>query len=247
MCFDIRMGRIIPGSSQRCQAIITSRLNPDRTGEQCKNWKMEEGGDYCAVHRNWGDRRCKGTYSQGHEKAGERCVQVAMRGQEVCEKHGGLRGKKAVAAKEKEQKLQARMVKLLERFGAEDIERIDNPLEALKIMATEIFHHKEEMRQKVAELQGEIRYESKAGGEQLRAEMALYERAMDRCVNLLAGIAKLNIDERLAKIEEAKILLIINSIDAGINKAGITGQEAVKIRRAIARELREANHAQDKP
>lgn len=236
------MTRVIPGTDQRCQAIITSRLNPERIGEQCKNWKMPSGGDYCAVHRDWGERRCTGTYSKGHEKAGQRCVQVAMRGQSVCEKHGGLVQKPRLVAAEKERKLQARMVKLLDRFGANsEAANFDNPLEALKLLANELFDHKEQMRKYVDHLDGEVRYESKAGGEQLRAEMALYERAMDRCVNLLAGIAKLNIDERLAKIEEAKILIIITAIDTALNRAGITGDQAATMRREIANELKTAN------
>jgi hypothetical protein len=231
-----------PGTEQRCQAIITSRLNPERIGERCKNWKMPGGGDYCAVHRDWGDRRCTGTYSKGHESNGGRCVQVAMVGQPVCEKHGGLIKKPLLVAEAKEAKIRSKMVAIVEKFSEEDspARQINNPLEALKSLSGELFAHKELMRAYVSNLDGQIRYESKAGGEQLRAEMALYERAMDRCVNLLAAIAKLNIDERLAKIEEAKVILIITAVATAMNRANITNDQAVIVRRELAAELRTA-------
>ena len=229
-----------PGSDQQCTAINTGRYRPERKGERCTNWRMPGGGEFCASHRDWGDRRCKGVYSANHEKAGQQCVQVAMNGQKYCEKHGGMLQKPRLVAAAKEAKLQARMVKILQRYDV-DTTNVDNPLEALKALAVELFDHKELMRAYVNKLEGEIRYESKAGGEQLRAEMALYERAMDRCVGLLASIAKLNIDERLAKIEEAKIMAILNAIDTGINRAAVAGEQAVTIRREIAGALREAS------
>jgi hypothetical protein len=47
-----------------------------------------------------------------------------------------------------------------------------------------------------------LRYSSAEGSEQMRSEVALWERALDRCEKVLTAMARLNIDERLARVSE---------------------------------------------
>jgi hypothetical protein len=84
----------------------------------------------------------------------------------------------------------------------------------------------------------EVRYEGATGAEQLRAEVALYERAMDRAVAVLAAIARLNIEERLARVTERQADAVIDAIDAALAAAGVTGQDAARAKQAAARHLR---------
>jgi hypothetical protein len=70
-----------------------------------------------------------------------------------------------------------------------------------------------------------LRYENEAGGEQLRAEVALWERALDRCERFLTAMARLNIDERLAKISEQRAEVIITVFTVALERAGVQGEQ----------------------
>lgn len=82
-----------------------------------------------------------------------------------------------------------------------------------------------------------IRYQAGAG-EQLRAEVALYERSMDRLGKFLSDYGRLGIDERLAKITELQAEKVIAAIDAALAHAGVTGKTATEAKQVAARHLR---------
>lgn len=63
------------------------------------------------------------------------------------------------------------------------------------------------MAESVEALRGEMRYDG-AAGEQIRAEITLYERAADRLGNFLALWIKLGLDERMVKLSEKQGQLI---------------------------------------
>ncbi|MEX5713459.1 hypothetical protein AB1484_35920 [Parafrankia sp. FMc6] len=83
-----------------------------------------------------------------------------------------------------------------------DAPRVENPLEELAKVAGEIVAVKDLFRERLANLgENAWRYQGQ-GAEQLRSEVALFERALDRTVTVLGVFARLNIDERLARIAE---------------------------------------------
>ena len=88
---------------------------------------------------------------------------------------------------------------------------ITNPLEELSLIVSEVLVYKDYCAAQVAALRGDERYEGR-GGEQLRAEVALYERSLDRAGRMLIEWSRLNIDDRLARIEEAKAVAILEVI-----------------------------------
>ena len=84
-----------------------------------------------------------------------------------------------------------------------------------------------------------LRYEGKIGQEQLRAEVGLFERAMDRCMVALTSMARLNIDERLARITEAQEELILAALAYALSETLHLSQEQQReARAAIAEYLR---------
>lgn len=84
---------------------------------------------------------------------------------------------------------------------------------------------------------GGIRYRGGAG-EQLRAEVALYERAMDRLGKFLSDFGRLRVDERLAKISERQADTVIGAIEAALNAAGVRDQgQRTAAKEAAARHL----------
>ncbi|UXY28574.1 hypothetical protein N8I87_19750 [Streptomyces sp. HUAS TT20] len=155
-----------------------------------------------------------------------------MRGQAVCRKHGGASPQARAAAERRQVEGQARS--LLAELGVAPVE---DPLAQLLRLAGEVLAWQRATAQLVNELES-IRYRAANGTEQLRAEVLIYERAMDRAVNVLAAIARLGIDERLVAVTEKQADVVVAAINAAMEAAGISGEQAEQARRAAAQHLR---------
>lgn len=115
---------------------------------------------------------------------------------------------------------------------------VTDPLTAMAQVAGEITAVKDIFRDRIARLSEEAwRYEDAKGAEQLRAEVALYERALDRSVKVLDSLARMNIDERLVVINERQAELIARFATAFARRLGVD-PGAPEVRQAIAAELR---------
>lgn len=101
-----------------------------------------------------------------------------------------------------------------------DVEPLADPLTQLALLAAQAVAWKDAMAAQVNALTS-LRYEGKVSGEQLRAEVILWERALDRCERFLVAMARLNIDERLAEISETQGRLIVSFIIAALGRFGI--------------------------
>jgi hypothetical protein len=120
-----------------------------------------------------------------------------------------------------------------------DVAPIADPLSELAKIAGQVVAWKDMLADKVNDLNS-LRY-STEGGEQLRAEVALWERAMDRCEKFLTAMARLNIDERLARISERQADIIIKAVTATLAERGLSPEEQAEARRDVARRLRVAS------
>jgi len=151
-------------------------------------------------------------------KDGQPCRGAAMRGIDKCRMHAG---KRSAAVK-----LQADAADALARL---DVPPVEDPLSELAKVCGQVLAWKDSMAEKVNDLGGTLRYESDGeggSGEQLRAEVALWERALDRCERFLTAMARLNIDERLARISEERAELMVAVLAAALERAGIEGEQA---------------------
>ncbi|MCX5209806.1 hypothetical protein OG689_10970 [Kitasatospora sp. NBC_00240] len=119
-----------------------------------------------------------------------------------------------------------------------DVAPIANPLTALSRVAGQIVAWQEALAPLVNALGDDVRYEGATGAEQLRAEVVMYERAMDRSGKILADIARLDIDARLVRIEEEKARVLMDAVQAGLAAINVTGEQAAKVKRVMARHLR---------
>lgn len=149
-----------------------------------------------------------------------------------CSWHGGASPGGVKHANE--QAIQAQAAKELARL---DVIPVTDPLTELARLAGQAVAWKDAMAAKVNELAG-IRYESEHGGEQLRSEIALWERALDRCVMTLTAMAKLNIEERLAGIRQRTADMLERAFDAGMEASGATFEGKAKGREAFRRHLK---------
>jgi hypothetical protein len=161
------------------------------------------------------------------------CERWPINGGTVCRSHGGgiRHVREAADRRYAEQQVRGKLAKLIDT-GA----MIDDPLTELSKLATEAVLWKDIMAQQVAGL-AEYRYEDVRGSEQLRSEIAMFERAMDRCNTILVGIAKLNIDDRLMAIKEYQVERVLGAIDAALTHAGVPAELIAPAKIQAARHL----------
>ena len=136
-----------------------------------------------------------------------------------------------------ERLLDGKVREALSRLGTAQGAPVDNPLAALALLAGQVLAFKDAVGELVNRLD-EIRYQDAKGGEQLRSEVAMYERALDRSTQVLVAMARLKLDERLVAVSEATADMLVRAVDAGLAAAGVTGEAREPVRKAIARELR---------
>lgn len=149
-----------------------------------------------------------------------------------CRKHLGNSPNVARAAERErlEHEVRAELARLA-------VQPVDNPLLELQKLAGQVLAWKDALGHMVNELTS-IRYQDEHGGEQLRSEVTLFERAMDRCERVLVAMARLNIDERLVKISEAQARVINEVLRAALSEIGLDGATQDAVRPVIARHLR---------
>ena len=150
--------------------------------------------------------RCAAT----SKRSGQRCKRRPSPGAKTCYIHGGRTALASLRVIEEQ---------ALAELARLDLPPVEDPLSELARVCAQVLAWKDSMAGKVNKLD-ELRYEGKgdAGGEQLRAEVALWERALDRCERFLTAMARLNIDERLTRISEERAELIISVLSAALER-----------------------------
>lgn len=150
------------------------------------------------------------------------CRKWPVTGSNRCRLHGGVgeyQRQRAAA-----QKLEQRVQKAVKSLG---IEPIADPLQALSRMAAEIIAWKDVMAEHVQHLMDADTLRYRGGDtEQIRGEIVLFERALDRCVAVLAAIAKLGIEDRLAAVTERQADMLESALFAAFDAAGLTLSDA---------------------
>jgi len=175
-------------------------------------------GPRCGSRKRQGDGTCTQVAGWGTDHVGEG----------PCKLHGGSTRNVSKGANEA----------ILEREVADLVgEPVENPLAAMAEISGRARAWMLRLERKVEALGDKIRYEGGTGTEQLRSEIALYERAMDRCATILANHARLNIDERLAKITQRQADAIERAVEAVILHLDVTPEQAESARAVAARHL----------
>jgi predicted Zn-dependent protease len=170
----------------------------------------------------------------GHNRAGGPCGAQPMNGTEPkrCRSHLGR--KPEIVKAEWDARRRG------ERIRAEyDLPAQSDPLQELLRLSREVIAWKDAMRVMVGELT-EIRYKSGAG-EQIRAEIKLYENAMDRAARVLSDILRLGVEERLVKVAAAQTKLVAGAIQAALTEVGPMlgyAPDEPEIRAVVAKHLR---------
>lgn len=177
----------------------------------------------CGANRRGGEGTCKRAAGAGTDH----------KGWGRCSWHGGSSpsGSQSAAGQRIESEARRRLYR-------HDAHPVDNPLEALQLLAGRALALEAEIGEIVNGLAEAIRYEGEHSGEQLRAEVAVLERAMDRCGKILVDIAKLNIEERLARVTEKQAQMAMDALSSAMGEMGMSPEQQREARSRVARHLR---------
>ena len=172
--------------------------------------------------------KCGGTNRQGLPCGNPAGKGTDHLGSGNCKNHGGCTPAGRTHA------LTEQVERLLYKHDAPPVA---NPLEALQLLAGRALALEQMIGEKVNELRS-IRYETETGGEQLRSEVAVLERAMDRCGRLLVDIAKLNIEERLARVTEIQVAMVQEALRAQLAETSLAQADQRDVITGVGRRLR---------
>lgn len=158
----------------------------------------------------------------------------------VCVVHDGRARRGGTPRPSERQKAVERATKFLQGTG---VTRINDPIQAMEDLAAEVVAVKDFFRNQITEL----RYESERTGEQLRAEVLLYERALDRSIKVLDLLAKLGISERRQALAEAQAVAIAGTIDNILERLNLTVRQRALALKVVPEELRALSAPEEEP
>jgi hypothetical protein len=138
-----------------------------------------------------------------------------MLNQKRCRFHGG-RSPQALAAATRRM-AESRATAAIDREG---LRPVNDPISALRELAAEAMSVKDFFAARVAALE-QLRYEGHAG-EQVRAELTAYERALDRAGRFCVDLAKLNLDARMVAVSEAQGRMLAERVEAALLACGLS-------------------------
>ncbi len=155
------------------------------------------------------------------KQSGQRCKRRPRAGLTVCGVHGGKSPRADMVVRE---------TKALRGMNAlrDPTRPVTDPLTELLDVAARSVRLMEVMEDQVSALKA-MRYGGQSG-EQTRAELAAYERSLDRCAKILASIVTLDLEARLVRVSEVQAAHVIASFHATLTGAGIERGSAAWIR-----------------
>lgn len=175
-------------------------------------------------------KRCKAT-----NRAGEQCGRPPMRGGRVCASHGGKSPRMLAAAQRN----------LAEAEAVREVTRLSDARGPLTL--TEVYREmlrtagiavawRDLLEEKVSSLED---YGTTAGGAvQVRTDVHLFERAMDRTAKVLELIARLDLDSRVAMVTERQVETLVGVVRSAMADAELSPEQTARFEAAMARELR---------
>jgi hypothetical protein len=171
------------------------------------------------------DRRCTAKSS----RTGERCQKYAIRGSTVCSSHGG--GAPQVKRAAEVRNLRDQVSKL----GLVEASPIHDPVVALMDLGGEAVALVIALKQHVSDLES-VGTESGRLGEAVKPEITAYLSAIREAERILSSLVRLNLEERLVRIDEVRAQVVVAVIERVLLSAGLD-PKALDVRASVAREL----------
>lgn len=121
------------------------------------------------------------------------------------------------------------------RVFDQDIVPVTNPFLALADLAGELMAAKNALRDKVNQLT-KLTYTA-WDNEQIKAEVSLYRDLLGMTSKIVTDMARLNIDERLSRIDELQARAMLDAFEATLTELGLTAEVRATARVVMARRL----------
>lgn len=178
------------------------------------------------------DLRCVGT----SKTSGQRCPMWAIKGGTVCYHHGGAapQTKAAAAQRIATKKIQAAAEATLAHEG---IEGVTDPLEELSKLTSSSKALMDALGARVNSLD-ELEHFDAKNSPAIKAEVQMYERAMDRTHRLLDSLVRHGFTERQIKIEESEAMLVAGVLRRVLAALSLTSDQQKQAQLLLAQEFR---------
>jgi hypothetical protein len=121
------------------------------------------------------------------------------------------------------------------RLGLVEASPIDDPVAALLDLGGEAVALVAALKGHVAELE-RVGTEPGRWGEQLKPEISAYLSAIREAERIVTSFVRLNLAERLVRIDEERAQLVVTVIERVLMSAGLDPQ-SLDVRASVAREL----------
>ena len=172
----------------------------------------------------------------GRRTDGQPCGAYAVNGGRVCSAHGGRAPQVKAKAAERlaEQQIRRELARL-------DVAPVDDYLGQMALIAGQVIAWKDALAEKVnalSSLRYQVSGENGDGGEQLRAEVALWERSLDRCERFLTAMARMNIEERMTRVTEKQAAMCDEAFALTLREMGLPAEQQRDARLRLGRHLR---------
>jgi proline racemase len=107
-------------------------------------------------------------------------------------------------------------------------------LEKMDAVLTEVLEFTERSKRQLDELGEENwRYQDRTLSEQLRSEVTIYERALDRASKVLASVSKMALQEKLVSLGRAQVEMTIDILMSTLAELNLTEAEFNKARAVL--------------
>jgi hypothetical protein len=215
-----------------------------RDGRPCGNVEVE-GLEYCLHHmpddlleeaeQATGFRRCRhdfGTPGACHYYA------VAETSPPACKNHGANAGgviRQQAGLRLINGQADARAGEIIAEYGNDlaNARPVQDPYAELMQLAGEMREWKDMLRSRVQRMRADQYRYSVSAGEQIRAEIVLYERSVERLGSMLVAIAKLNLDARLVGIRTQTLDMLERALMMALTKASVPPEKMEAARETL--------------
>jgi len=168
-----------------------------------------------------------------------------MIGQTVCRMHGGM-----IPAARENGRRRAELAKALgdnkELIAHIEGEGVTDPLGQLARLAEEAIAMKNALARRVNAIES-LRYEDDKGSEQLRSEIVLYERALDRSARFVEILAKSGFEEARTRIQIQQGQLVSLLIRRVLDALQLTDEQRTIAGTVVPNELRRLGAGLEEP
>lgn len=148
------------------------------------------------------------------KRSGERCKRAAIVGGTVCSMHGGKAPAVAAAAEQREleKAADAEIAKIWP--GLVSMAPVTDPVDLLARTAGALEQMADVVGARVNDLNGKVG--AGTGLQQLRAEVVLLDRVLDKVLKASEALARLGIEERVVELEQGRAQLVISALQSAL-------------------------------